>query len=139
MTETWVHIIRCPTEARKKWREKTLASIDTTCKDQKTDPHLRYLICSSVASWMELAVDNHTRFRVDPGEFPNAYCRLIEQQNRIGWEHIFQGWFSTEWSLLKDEFYANKLNNKPKQKMTGHSWQVPVEERWMVFLARCWS
>jgi hypothetical protein len=76
---------------------------------------------------MELATDDNSKFRVDPGDFPKAYRRLIMQQNRIGWEHIFQGRFSTEWSLLQDDFYANQLNHKPNQKRrTGHSWQVAI-------------
>jgi hypothetical protein len=126
-TETWVHIVRCSTDARQTWRAKTLTSIDARCNNLTTDPHLRNLLCNAVSNWMELETEDNTKFCVDPGDFPNAYRRLIMQQNRIGWEHIFQGRFSTDWSLLQDNFYANQLNHKPNQKRrTGHSWQVAI-------------
>lgn len=37
-----------------------------------------------------------------------------------------RGTWSGDWSLLQDEFYANQLNTKPKQKRTGHTWQEAI-------------
>ena len=54
--------------------------------------------------------------------FPLATRRLIHQQNRIGWRHIYNGRFSSEWARLQGDYYHNHRNHT-KYRRTGMQWQ----------------
>jgi hypothetical protein len=59
--------------------------------------------------------------------YPSCVHRAICQQNLIGWQHLFLGRFSYEWSDIQDAFYAthHRKTGTPKRR-TGQRWQVAV-------------
>jgi hypothetical protein len=56
-----------------------------------------------------------------------AVRRVIFQQNRIGWDHVFQGQFSLSWSDLQDDYYVQQAriaDTDNPQRLTGNYWQA---------------
>ncbi|KAI2499252.1 hypothetical protein MHU86_15239 [Fragilaria crotonensis] len=57
---------------------------------------------------------------------PPAIRRLLFQLNAIGWDHIFLGRFSSEWSSLQDEYYARQAHSIDTKRSIGMRWQVAI-------------
>ena len=115
-TETWLHTnIRCSQAERQNWRAETLGSIIAICRAKHTDPQLQCILHRAVAGWMD-HLDSSQRFNITTEDFPKANRRLICHQNLIGWENLFQGRFSIEWSRLQDDLYSRPLNHTQTKK-----------------------
>ena len=61
---------------------------------------------------------------LDPQAYLAQVARLIEEQNVIGWRHIFNGRFSLEWSAIQEAYYARAPPIEGQQKRTGLRWQT---------------
>lgn len=95
--ETNQHVIQCPDPSRAKWRQETVLRI-TRSQDGSIDPYL-----------LDILRDGLTRYHqqlapVLPASYPLKYTILINQQNTIGWDHIYQGRWSNAWSQLQDQY-----------------------------------
>ena len=90
--ETNDHVIVCPAASRKNWRESTIARLMTTSQSVISDPVLEAILVAGVTHC----------FRDDGSglctqQYPPEYARLIQQQNAIGWMHLFRGRWTKEW------------------------------------------
>jgi hypothetical protein len=65
-----------------------------------------------------------TSYQLETAIHDDAYELLIQQQNQIGWKHIFLGRFSWAWVDLQDAHYATRPN--PKKSCKGAKWQVAI-------------
>ena len=124
-TEHWDHILRCQTPERRTWRTNMVNKVDEVCAKLKTKPELRHLLYDALSEWVHHDIPTQV-FRVDPTSYPSELHRLIAQQNAIGWDHLFHGRFSAEWSRLQDEYYARLVNTDNEKRRTGHRWQTAI-------------
>mmetsp|Transcript_5144 Transcript_5144/g.7926 ORF Transcript_5144/g.7926 Transcript_5144/m.7926 type:complete len:219 (-) Transcript_5144:464-1120(-) len=87
-------------------------SVEIHCFVKKsTDAHLMVLLTKGLQSWRkneELNTDN----------FPEWYHQLISEQNAIGWRQLFNGRWSTQWSVIQHQHYQQKKTKN----QTGHKW-----------------
>jgi hypothetical protein len=122
--EDWTHILRCHHSSRSQWRASLLASLKGELITLQTRPLLVQILMAAISGWLEC---NHEQFTFDPTPYPHAFRRAIQQQNSIGWQHVFQGRFSHEWSDIQDGFYASHHDHTgTPQRRTGQRWQVAV-------------
>jgi hypothetical protein len=50
----------------------------------------------------------------------------MAHQNNIVWHQVFLGRFSTDWSHIQDDHYANMINTKEGKQRTGQRWQQAI-------------
>ena len=125
-SEQWHHMLQCPHEARREWRQTALAAIDTACAKGGTKPELRHLLFDALSGWLHHDVPGYP-FLMSLSSYPKEVHRLIlAQQNDIGWDHLFLGRFSLEWGQLQDDYYARQVNRDKTKRRTGHQWQVTI-------------
>ena len=141
--EDWNHILKCPHESRVTWRTQVVKTVAEKCDSLSTRPLLKAVLSDALMGWLQHATDDYSlNFR----NYPADVHRLIQQQNELGWQQLFLGRFSNEWSDLQDNFYAQKAaeNEHTKQKtkkQTGHRWQVALigllwDQWWVVWESR---
>lgn len=123
--EHWQHIMQCSAESRRGWRLETLEKMEAGVKKLGTRPILWTVLRDGINGWF-----NHdsleTVYRLDADAYTSDVRRLIGQQNKIGWQHIFMGRFSNEWSDLQDAFYARDPEDTKRKRRSGLRWQIRV-------------
>lgn len=142
--EDWCHILKCPHENRGRWRDQLIPKVEEKCASLKTRPVLKRLLRDALNGWF-----NHTTtdtYALNPLMYPPDVHCLIGQQNEIGWQQLFLGRFSNEWSYLQDNFYAQQAaeegqTKKKTKKLTGQRWQVAMigllwDQWWVVWESR---
>ena len=120
------HVITCPHPTRSQWRDSTTQKIQHYhCED--SDPHL-----------LDILRDGLSRYHrnlppINSELYPLPYQTLIRQQNKIGWDHLYRGRWSHEWTTLQDE-YARRQGHTPSDPST--SWILGIGrlliDQWMV-------
>lgn len=141
--EDWSHILKCPHESRATWRAQAVTAVAEKCDSLRTRPLLKRVLSDALTGWLQHDTDDYILdFRI----YPSDVHRLIKQQNALGWQQLFLGRFSNEWSDLQDTFYAQKAaenahTKKKTTKQTGHRWQVAMigllwEQWWVVWESR---
>ena len=70
---------------------------------------------------------------LDPSHYHPDYTTLIIQQNAIGWNNLFKGRFSQEWSHIQEVYL--KDNNLRERTRSGHIWVTTMTntlwQQWM--------
>jgi hypothetical protein len=119
-------VMKCPHPTRSKWRDSTAQQIQQYCHTE-SDPRL-----------LDILQDGIIRYHrnlppINPDQYPATYRTLIMQQNSIGWDHLYRGRWSHEWTTLQDE-YARRQGHGPSS--TSHSWIVGVGrlliDQWLI-------
>ena len=118
--ENNLHVLLCEHPSRKEWRNETMHKINTY-EPTESDPYL-----------LDILRDGLTRFhrQLDPlnlHQYPNRYSHLIENQNKLGWDQLYRGRWTKEWSSLQSEYC--ETNN---EQTSG----TPQVTRWSVGLGR---
>ncbi|KAI2506424.1 hypothetical protein MHU86_8050 [Fragilaria crotonensis] len=124
--ENWQHILRCQSAAYASWRTKFLQTVEHRCNELNTMPRLKALLMTVLHTWITFSPDEAAQFQHDPSGHPSSIRRLVFQQNAIGWDHIFLGRFSMEWSSIQDEYYARQAHSIETKRLTGARWQVAI-------------
>lgn len=122
--EDWVHILVCQHVTRQEWRVEFLEHLECEGKILNTRPIILKVLLDAVRGWFARPDDD---YHIDPGQYPPEVRRLIHHQNLIGWKQVFLGRFSSAWSNVQDDFYAQKIqsNDSPKRR-TGQRWQISI-------------
>ncbi|KAI2493958.1 hypothetical protein MHU86_20566 [Fragilaria crotonensis] len=89
-----------------------------------TRPGLRTILLDGVRGWFNSP--EPALYQLETAIYDDEYERLIVQQNRIGWKHIFLGRFSCEWADLQDAHYVTRPNYNSKKSRKGAKWQVAI-------------
>jgi hypothetical protein len=125
--EYWQHILRCPSASHTKWRTAMIQTVEKQCTDLRTMPSLKALLLQALREWLQYSSDDDTPYQLQaPSTATVAIRRLVFQQNAIGWEHLFLGRFSSEWSSLQDEYYARQAHLTDTKRRTGLRWQTAI-------------
>ena len=122
--EDWAHILQCPHPTRAQWRRQVVSELKQTCHKWKTNPDLRDILIDGIIGWWSSA--DIIDYELPTAVYDDKYTRLINQQNRTGWNQIFLGRFSWEWSDTQDDFYATRQDINPKKRLTGLRWQSAI-------------
>jgi exonuclease III len=146
--EDWEHILKCKHPSRQEWRRGFLTQLETKCKSVKTRPQLERILCDAITGWFNHSMEAYA-YELNPSAYPKEVRRLIRQQNAIGWQQLFLGRFSGEWSALQDNYYAQKRaeavemdqTKKKTKKQTGQRWQISIigilwEQWWALWESR---
>lgn len=115
--ETNIHVIICPYQSRAQWRAKTVQKI-RHYRPQESDPHLIDILYDGL-----LRV-HHQLGNIQPNHYPARYTTLIEQQNVIGWDHLYKGRWSIQWSHIHDDFVQRHVIRGSI--LSGKSWVLGV-------------
>ena len=129
------HVLRCPSAQAAQWRLNFEASLIRFFQDSQTAPVLQELALSAFEKRFIATED----VLLDPNEYPAQVAGIIIGQNAIGWQQLFNGRFSNEWSKVQDATYKRSQPPEGQQKRTGDRWQVRfIIKIWDEWDA-CWS
>jgi hypothetical protein len=115
-TEDAPHVWRCKAEGTSEIWDKSVASLDSLLRKLDTDPTLHHLLLLYLKSWWSGEGVTY----VPPREFQD----LIEAQNRISWQRLFEGWLSVQWTRHQQHFY-----NIIKSSRTGQRWATAIVQK----------
>lgn len=110
------HVMECPHPSRMPWRDATIRKT-TRYRQESVDPHL-----------LDILRDGLTRFHrqlepPQPAAYPPHYSTVIEQQNCIGWDHLYRGRWSENWKIQQDK-YQESHPHLPS--LSGSDWTKGV-------------
>ena len=121
------HVILCPATTREAWRKTTLETI-TNAKLHRSDPILKTLIHEGLNNF------HNNKGGLNEENYPAQYSTLIHQQNTIGWDQLYRGRWSKEWSRLH-RMYAGSQLAWEAQEQEGSKWVTYhgtiLLQRWM--------
>lgn len=128
------HILRCPSPSAAAWRLKFQASLLDFFRETQTASVLTELALSVFDKWFLAEVE----FTLNPQEDPAQVARLIEEENAIGWQQLFNGRFSLECGTIQEASYSRAPPIEGQQKRTGLQSQAKLifkiweewESRW---------
>jgi hypothetical protein len=88
----------------------------------QTRPTLTVILLDGVSEWLKGGTLSQYDYKL-------RYYQLIQEQNDIGWRHIFNGRLSLQWSELQGD-YLCEINNKEKS-LSGTLWtSAIIQEIW---------
>ena len=121
------HVIICPATTREDWRRTTLAMIKKV-KLHRSDPMLKTLIQDGLNSF------HNNNGGLNDETYQAQYRTLIQQQNALGWDQLYRGRWSKEWSKLHG-MYAGRQPTWDSQEQDGKRWVAYLGtmllQRWM--------
>jgi len=97
------HVLICPHHTRSMWRSTTLHKLSQQ-DSTKSDPHLMDILQEGIRRFYQRTLP------VPTSTYPNKYHDLIQSQNKIGWEQLYQGRWSTWWAKLQSDYHKRKAN-----------------------------
>ena len=98
------HVILCPSQSRARWRAQMIQKI----REHKKHPSDPYLI--------DILQDGLIRFHrtldtIETTRYPERYSKLIDSQNKIGWDQLYKGRWSTEWVRAHERFMQSQVHS----------------------------
>ena len=97
------HIVRCPHATHRRWRADLLNALHMKCVNLRMRPILTVILLDGISEWLKGRTLSQYRYEL-------RYHQLIQEQNDIGWRHIFNGRLSLQWSELQGD-YLFEINN----------------------------
>ena len=99
--------------------------------NNKSDPYLSDILYDGMARF-------HRQIEpIDPSRYPPRYTRLIDTQNMIGWDQLYKGRWSIEWSKAQEGFI--KRNHHIVGLTGGQSWVLSFGRLLMDQWLTVWS
>jgi hypothetical protein len=113
--ENNLHVLLCEHPSRKEWRNETMNRI-SAYEATESDPYL-----------LDILRDGLSRFHrqsdpLAPQYYPPKYQHLIENQNCIGWDQLYQGRWAQEWANLQSQF--GTLNTHTRRPTNVTRWSI---------------
>ena len=87
----------------------------------KTRSRLKDILIDGIEGWLDS--EDPESYRLESALYDDEFHRLIEQQNTIGWNQVFLGHFSWEWSDMQDAYNVTRPDYNPKKSRKGAKWQ----------------
>jgi hypothetical protein len=103
------HVWLCRDPGAQEVWSKALASLELSLRKWDMDPTILHVIMTYLKGWQsnEQVLYQPPRFLED----------VFNEQCRIGWRRFFEGWLSTSWEALQQQF-----NTVTKSNRTGKRW-----------------
>jgi hypothetical protein len=80
-----------------------LNAIDVKCDNLRTCPILTEILLEGISEWLNGRTLNPYRYDL-------RYHQLIQEQNDIGWRHVFNGQLALTWSELQVDHHFFGIN-----------------------------
>jgi len=110
------HLLSCSTASRVNFRDQTKQKLVKAMKSTlASDPILWHIIWRGMESVFSESTEGVTKT-----DFPDQYRTLIDQQNQIGWIHVFRGRWSVEWQKAHESWAIMNPHQCIKRK--GKDW-----------------
>jgi hypothetical protein len=91
------HVITCPHPTRSIWRDSITKKI-LQYRPKESNPYLLDILRDGISRY------HRNLPPINPAQYPLPYRTLIERQNSIGWDHLYRGRWSHEWTNLQDDY-----------------------------------
>jgi hypothetical protein len=103
----------------------------------RTSPALTEAILQGIAFW-----EDGTEFELSPDSnkflFDEAHTRLLESQEKIGWEKFIKGYVSKEWGRLQEHYYSHaKIRHKKNH--TRNNWVLHLLQSLHTYRHSIWT
>ena len=125
------HVMLCPATTRANWRSETISAI-IQCSSDHSDPILKSLLQRGLEAFHE------RRPGVDDRQYPARYTTLIRQQNALGWDQLYRGRWSIQWSRLHHLYAREQMHWTPKHR-DGDRWVVAHGRKLLEQWLRLWA
>ena len=83
----------------------------------RRDPPLKSIHIHGISSWLG-------QTPIDGTGIPNQYHQLIQEQQDIGWYHVFLARFSTQWTQLQSQYL--QLHHSTNDNLSGKKWTKAI-------------
>ena len=118
----------CPAASRSAWRETTVAAA-AMIRQHRSDPVLKQILQEGLSSF-------HSEIQsINEALYPPQYHRLVQEQNAIGWDQVYRGRWSHQWSHMHC-VYAHAQEGWTGQEKDGICWVVchgkKLMEQWLL-------
>jgi hypothetical protein len=110
------HFLRCTSPELTAWRKTFLHSLCSHLDTAHTQFELMVVLLECIDDWLDGEA-------IDPAGYPQ-YCQsAVKAQNHSGWHAFLQGYWTTQWSLLKDaHLKQTKQTKRWTHKCSGRTW-----------------
>ena len=108
------HVLTCQHPSHLPWRNTTIHRI-TIYEPGDSDPYLIDILRDGISRV-------HRQLEpINPRHYPDMYRQeLITQQNKIGWDHLYRGRWSSEWSILQHQYTVRRNNDQQTSASKAH-------------------
>jgi len=113
MPEDAPHVWRCKGGGTAELWNKAIEDLTNTLRQLETDPTLQHIITFYLHSWWSGETTSY--------EAPTAFYELLQEQQQIGWDRFFEGWWSEKWASIQQQYY-----NLGKSTRTGRRWATAI-------------
>jgi len=113
MPEDAPHVWRCKGGGTAELWNKAVEDLTNTLRQLETDPTLQHIITFYLHSWWSGETTSY--------EAPTAFYELLQEQQQIGWDRFFEGWWSEKWASIQQQYY-----NLGKSTRTGRRWATAI-------------
>jgi ribonuclease HI len=119
--ETSNHVLRCRSPSRESVRVAEHRKLLAELTALQTDPMLQRILLHGLRRWHQ---DPNGTLPLPSPQHPWApYRQLIDEQNQIGWEHIWKGRWSKQWATFQELHYRR---NQATSTFTGQFWTTKL-------------
>jgi hypothetical protein len=104
------HVVLCPSPSRRQWRSSFISGLQQLLDKPTMDSQLAlsHILRHGTMLWFR-----HEFY--DPNTVSPRYCRLVHEQNAIGWNQLFHGRLTKEWQRHQDCHLRSKKTPTPKR------------------------
>jgi len=99
------HITRCPQEAANGTWTEALKTLEAWLKHKQMDPQLTTVLTTRLQAWWT--------GNPPPQDLPTA-----QQQTRIGWDKVIDGWLTLAWREHQEAYWAQWKHHKSSKRWT---------------------
>ena len=130
--ETYSHVITCINPHARRLRNTLLDGLRTWMTENDTCPDIISALMTVLTDWFR----KPSSFRL-PYLFVDdpALRRTINEQHKIGWFNMLQGFQTTGWAILQDAHYRTL----PYCKKLGKTWASRLQFEFWTFIWDMWN
>jgi hypothetical protein len=116
------HYMQCRSDILTTARTTGKERLDRDLYKMQTAPSLQEAILQGIFCW-----EDGTEYDLDQESnkylFNEAHTRLLQSQEKIGWENFLKGYIAKEWGYIQEQYYLH-ANLPRKKKHTRKNWVV---------------
>jgi hypothetical protein len=127
-SETNDHLFQCQAKSRQDWQQSTIRMLSRDIGDPLVDPTLNMILIDGVSSIFQSANGQLNKIK-----YPQVYHKLIEDQNKVGWSHIFRCRWVKEWRRQYTRWATATCLSRPS--LEAQKW---LESKGKLILSQWW-
>jgi hypothetical protein len=123
-----LHMFNCPHPEQIKLQHELLLFI----AKQQLDKGMPDLV--QILEWSLASCSDQVDWKIDLQHYPESLQEAIQEQNEIGWQHIFYGRMSTKFELAQEQHY--RWLKALESTHNGRQWaRLLIQQIWRTMLA----